>query len=128
MACQQEQMGAVLQFHSSLARVVELGYGDDECEQGILVMFDDVVRQVVPRGRQRELPFRLPFRPPEGRNTYAHMLHCTSEVCCLLEHEPPKRPVVFPFVTTLAISGGVYLLAFHVARLAPTVLRHALTG
>jgi len=118
-----ERIERVMQLKSCLSRVVELGYGEDACEAAILVMFEDVVRQTVPEREYRSLSFKLPLRLPKGKNDYTHLLRLTREVHHFAEqqeampeegHQGP--PFVFPFMTTLGIAGGVFMLAFHVAR------------
>ena len=126
---QEKQFTCVAQIQSSLAKVVDIGHGNDECEHGMLVMFEDVVRQAVPCEELRNLTFKLPIRLPEKKNTYVHLLGMATEVqhyvegeVAAVDREPRRGPVVFPFMTTLGISGGMFMIAFHVARLAPMVV------
>ena len=132
MNAQPDHVERVAQFRKSLSKVVELGYGLDECEPAILLMFEDVVRQSVPEREFRNLSFKLPLRLPKDKNDYTHLLRLTREVQQLVQQQtstaecsPKSRPVVFPFLTTLGISGGVFMLAFHVARFAPSILQQA---
>ncbi len=129
MNAQPDHVERVAQFRKSLSKVVELGYGQDECEPAILLMFEDVVRQSVPEREFRNLSFKLPLRLPKEKNDYTHLLRLIREVQHLAEHrtsvsegDRQRRPVLFPFLTTLGISGGVFMLAFHVARFAPSIL------
>ncbi len=128
MSQQQEYVEQVAQFVSGLEKVVELGYGEDECEQGILVMFEHVVRQAIPSDELHILPFKLPLRIPAEKNTYDHLLRLASFVQNCLERKAVSEsglrgtPVVFPFLTALATSGGLFLLAVHISRMAPIVL------
>ena len=135
MAHQLEPSDVVVHFHENLAKVVELGYGQDECERMVTVMFEDLVRQAVPCGQRDKLSFTLPLKSSGKRHTYAHLLGQTTELLHFLENNPAacgcKRrrcPVVFPFLSTLGLAGGAFLLAFHIARLAPIVVRHAMAG
>jgi hypothetical protein len=135
MAHQLEPSDVVVHFHENLAKVVELGYGQDECERMVTVMFEDLVRQAVPCGQRDKLSFTLPLKASGKRHTYAHLLAQTTELVQFLESNPAARgrghrrsPVVFPFLSTLGLAGGAFLLAFHLARLAPEVIRHAMAG
>jgi len=63
-----------------------------------------------------------------NQNTYAQLHTRAVEVARLVESRAPARdakprrsPVLFPFMTTLGISGGVFLLACFITRLAPIV-------
>ena len=118
-----ERVERVVQLKSCLSRVIELGYGEDKCEPAILVMFEDVVRQTVPEWEYRSLSFKLPLRLPKGKNDYTHLLRLTREVHHFAEQQDGMSeekqqgsPFAFPFLTTLGIAGGVFMLAFHVAR------------
>ncbi len=129
MTRQQEQSCLVGQLCNSLEKVVERGYGGNECEHAVTIMFEDLARQVVPYSERHRLSFTLPMMPPGDENTYAHLLTRATELLDFAESNPaaygrkPRgAPLIFPFIATLGVSGGVYLLAFHVARLAPNVL------
>jgi len=126
MTDQQDQSGSVIHFRNSLAKIVELGYGNDECEFVVTVMFDELVRQVLPDRERRKLSFRLPMHQVASANTYAQLHTRAAEVARVIEHragddQPRRSPVLFPFMTTLGIAGGVFLLACHITRLAPVV-------
>lgn len=130
MNAQPDHVERVAQLRKSLSKVVELGYGQDECEPAILLIFEDVVRQTVPEKELRNLSFKLPLRLPKEKKDYTHLLRLTREVQYLAEQrtsmaegDQRRRPVVFPFLTTLGISGGVFMLAFHAARIAPSILQ-----
>jgi len=126
MADQQAQTGTVAHFKNSLERIVELGYGEDPCEFVVSVMFEELVREVVPQRDRGKLSFKLPMTQFGGQNTYAQLHNRAVEVARYAERatmtEVPKHsPVVFPFMTTLGIAGGVFMLAVHVTRLMPLV-------
>ncbi|MGD2111382.1 MAG: hypothetical protein PVI86_18545 [Phycisphaerae bacterium] len=129
MNAQHERVERVAQLRKCLSKVVELGYGEDECDQAILLMFEDVVRHTVPERESKVLSFRLPLQLPKEKNDYAHLLRLTREVhhfaetwATQSENRPSRDTIVFPFLTTLGISGGVFMLAFHLARLVPSIL------
>lgn len=128
MNAQPEHVERVGQLKSCLSKVIELGYGDDQCEAAILVMFEDVVRQAVPEKEFRSLSFNLPLRLPKKKNDYTHLLRLTKEVQHLAEQRSStpecasgRSPMVFPFLTSLGISGGVFMLAFYLGRCAPSI-------
>ena len=129
----QEHVVGIVRFRHGLAKVVELGYGNDECEHVVMVMFEDLVRQVVPCSERDKLTFALPIKLPEKENTYANLLLLATELLDFAENNAAalngksgRCPLIFPFLTTLGISGGMFLIAFHVARLAPLLLQHSM--
>lgn len=135
MTHQQEQAAAVAQFRNSLSKVVDLGYGDDECDNIVMTMFVELVRDIVPCTERDKLSFTLPLVLPEGQNTHAHLLKLVTEFESLLESEVAAeararigRSFLFPFLTTLGVAGGMFLIAVHVARLAPFVFGSALSS
>ena len=135
MSRQQEHAEAIVRFRHGLAKVVELGYGNDECEHVVTVMFEDLVRQVVPCSERDRLTFTLPIKLPEEQNSYAHLLTLTTELLDFVENNAValsgkfgRCPLIFPFLTTLGISGGMFLIAFHLARIAPIVLQRAISS
>ena len=134
MDAPQKRLAQVAQFRSSLEKVVDLGYAHDRCEHGILVMFDGIVREAVPSEDIQKLPFKLPAELLQGHSTYAHLLALCTQLVYYLEHKvaeaegKPRDLILFPFMTALGLSGGVFLLAFHAARITYTVLQNTLSG
>ena len=124
MAETQDQCRWVGQFRSSLTKVVELGYGDDACDAAVTVLFEDLVRQVVPSKDMRRLPFKLPSAESPDRNTHTLLLERTAELERFVDRIQSagaikrRPPVVFPFLTTLALFGGLFVLVAQTARLA----------
>ena len=126
-----EDIVALACFHDRLGQAVELGYGADECDDAILGMFETLVRRVTSCDVRRHLSFTLPVHLPEGQNTCANLLELVTSTLDIVQVKtmaptptravPPRSPVVFPFVTTLGISGGVFLLASKIAQLAPAL-------
>lgn len=123
MKTRQEKINALVQFRDGLAKVNHLGYGNDECERAILVMFDDLVRHVVPRRMIHN------YALSTDQSTCGELLVMATRVVDVVDtataiRERKKgRAVVYPFVTTLGISGGTFLIAFHLAQLAPALFR-----
>ncbi len=133
MTQQQKHAAAVTNFRNGLLKVVDLGYGDDECESVVLIMFEDLVRQAVPCTDRDKLSFTLPLSLPEGENTHAHLLELATELESLAESEAVAeararagRCFLFPFLTTLGVAGGMFLLAVHLGRLAPFMFGSAI--
>jgi|GEM_PF-6919187 len=125
----QEQAQLVTKFQESLKRVVDLGFGGDECDPVVTVMFERLVRDAVRPQEVARLPFRLPAAHLGSEITHAKLLNQTTQLRRFIEsgandcNSPPKRdPIVFPFLTALGMAGGVFLLVFHIARLAPHLL------
>ena len=128
MTDQQVQSGSVGHFRNSLAKIVDLGYGDDECEFVVTVMFEELVRQVVPDRERKKLSFRLPAHEFANQNTYKQLHTRVAEVARIVDRrgaardgKPRRSAVLFPFMTTLGVSGGVFLLACYITRLVPTI-------
>lgn len=128
MTDQQGHSGTVVHFRNSLAKIVELGYGDDDCEFVVTVMFEELVRQAVSQREQNKLSFKLPIHQFANQNTYAQLHTRAAEVARVVESgaaarnaKPRGSAVLFPFMTTLGVSGGVFLLACYITRLVPSV-------
>jgi hypothetical protein len=129
---QKEHAAAVAQFRTSLKKVVDLGYGNDECEAVVVMMFEDLVRQSIPCTERDQLSFTLPLKLPEGENTHNHLFELVTELENLADSEKVAearmregRCFLFPFLTTLGIAGGVFMLTVHVTRLIPTLFGSA---
>jgi hypothetical protein len=121
----------VRQFHDSLAKVIELGFGEDECDHVVSVMFDDLARKVT-EGEKKRLPFMraaaaLPEQetPVEMIARVDKLLKYAERRACEVLPRKKQSSVIFPFLTTLGVSGGIFLVACHLARLAPGFLRDA---
>lgn len=129
MSEQNEQSHMVEQFRESLSTVIDLGYGEDECDPVVTVMFERLVRESVASGDIKKLPFRLPATRLEHETTHAQLLKQATQLQRFVELSgqdesdgPRRSPVMFPFLTALGVSGGIFMLIFHITRLAPAVL------
>lgn len=129
MPDQEDAYRMIVRFRDGLSRAVELGYGDDDCGPVVSAMFDSLVRDAFP-GEKRFLSssvLRIRWEPQ--RNTCSDLLSQTTRIMQLAERRAAKRNrrrgsrVVFPFLTSLAISGGLFMLSF---RIAPFVLSRLL--
>jgi hypothetical protein len=129
---QQEHTAAIAQFRTSLTKVVDLGYGDDECENVVVMMFEDLVRQAIPCTQRDQLSFTLPLKLAEGENTHVHLLKLVGELDNLADSEKVAQArlregqcFLFPFLTTLGIAGGMFMLTVHITRLVPVIFGSA---
>ena len=84
-----------------------------------MLIFDDLVRQVVPRKMIHNHTLSA------DQSTCAEMLAMATKVVDVVDtarairESKRGRAVVYPFLTTLGISGGTFLVAFHLAQFAP---------
>ena len=128
MTDREEQLELVGRFQESVAKVVGLGYGEDDCDPVVTVMFEQLVRDSVPAEQIKKLPFRLPKTQLENETTHAQILKQATQlqrfVACGGDpsHSGQRSsPVLFPFMTALGMGGGVFMLVFHVARFVPDI-------
>ncbi len=131
MAEKQEAYQMIVRFRQGLAKAVELGYGNDECGPAVSAMFDSIVDDAFPgrHGPLSSVNLRLKWEPK--RKTCSDLLSQSTRIMKLAENSVRRQDVkrgshvVFPFLTTLAISGGLFMLAF---RVAPLVMGQLLSG
>lgn len=123
-----EQYEMMIRFRNSLSKVVDLGYGDDECNQAVSIMFEDMMKQAMPRLNAPEAPINRKRKPHGVPVTCADLLEQTCELISAFENHlaEEKRnrqsPILFPFMTTLGISGGLFLISFHVSRIVQAIV------
>ena len=83
--------------------------------------------QAVPGRALKKLSFKLPTHQFAKQNTYAQLHTRAAEVARFVESgvgpcaTAKRSDVLFPFMTTLGVSGGVFLLACYITRLAPSM-------
>lgn len=124
MTEKEEHRNVVEQFSNGLTKVVELGYGDDECDPAVTVMFEELVRKVVPQDHIDRLPFKMPSAQRPEQNTHAYLLARSVDLERFVERikhadsVKPESPILFPFLATLALSGGLFILVAQTTRLA----------
>ncbi|MGB0714540.1 MAG: hypothetical protein ACPGXK_01600 [Phycisphaerae bacterium] len=127
-AVRDEQLEMMVRFKNSLSKVVELGYGDDECNQAVSIMFEDMVKQAVPRVNGADAPIARKRKHHGVPYTCADLLDQTNDLLQILEAQVAENnknegaPVLFPFMTTLGISGGLFLISFHVTRILNAIV------
>jgi hypothetical protein len=129
MTDREEQSQLVGRFCASLTKIVDLGYGEDECDPVVTVMFEQLVRDSLPADEIKKLPFRLPATRIENDTTHGLLLKQATQLHRFVERsgEPKvekstRTPVVFPFMTALGFAGGVFMIVFHLARFVPAML------
>lgn len=124
-----EQAQLVGRFLESLSRIVDLGYGEDECDPVVTVMFEQLVRDSLPPEEIKKLPFRLPATRIENDTSHALLLKQATQLQRFVEksgageiEEDRRGPVLFPFMTALGMAGGVFMVVVHLTRLMPAIL------
>ncbi len=129
MVDRDEQSQLVGRFVGSLTKIVDLGYGEDECDPVVTVMFEELVRDSLCADEIKKLPFRLPATRIENDTTHALLLKQATQLQrfvarsgCGEQKVVRRSPVVFPFMTALGVAGGVFMIVFHVARILPRML------
>jgi len=119
----------IVRFREGLSKAVALGYGDDDCGPVVSAMFESIVRDAFPGEKRLLSSSALRIRWEPKRNTCSDLLSQTTRIMQLAERRAAKRNlrrgsrVVFPFLTSLAISGGLFMLSF---RIVPLVLSRLL--
>ncbi|MHC5109839.1 MAG: hypothetical protein ACYTHJ_08175 [Planctomycetota bacterium] len=122
----QAQFEMVVKLRNSLKKVVELGYGDDECGQAVHVIFEDLSRQMISSQPKSANAEKLRIRPLQEHRTCNDLLAHTQELVGYVESQKRAEQnagklVFFPFITTLGITGGMFLLTFHAVRILPKI-------
>ena len=124
-----EQSRLVGRFLESLTSVVDLGYAEDECDTVVTLMFQQLVRDSVQPEDLRKLPFRLPASSLGNDFTHAQLLTQATQLQRFVERSAltedgvrRRDPILFPFITALAMAGGIFLIIAYLARWAPAML------
>lgn len=132
MTEQEAQSCLMGQFRESLNTVVELGYGEDACDPVITAMFGQLMRQSVTPDDLKKLPFRHPATRRENGTTHIQLLKQATQLQSFVQRSSQGADknsksalVVFPFMTTLGISGGIFLLVYHITRLVPVMFERS---